>query len=220
MNAPIEYRPKKGGRTAYGYDHSVFPDICKAIVAADDQGKLKSRPKPIADAARAMIKALIGVAMISLIDEATGYQAERDSDELQRILKAYVVPEMRPWLRRFPQEFTEPAFRLMRWRLNNKSTHTPRFMGKVINECIYKRPPAPVLPELQRMNPALNGHRRAKHHQHLTPDTGIPHLDRQIVAVMALMRGARDRRQFEELLVRAFPVSGDQMPLGIATEAG
>jgi hypothetical protein len=46
-----------------------------------------------------------------------------------------------------------------------------------------------------------------------------PHLDRQIISVMTLTRASRDRRQFEELLVRAFPVSGDQMPLGTATEA-
>jgi P63C domain-containing protein len=219
LNSPRVYRPKKGGRTAYGYDHSVFPDICKAIVAADKAGKLKLlRQRPIAEFANAMLDALVGVAMVALIDEATGYQAERELDELQRLVKAYVVPVMLPWLKRFPSDFKKETYRLMRWKHNDTSTRTPRFMGKVINKWIYGRLPEPVLPELQRVNPAINGQRRAKHHQHLTPNTGIPHMDRQIVAVMALMRASRDRRQFEELLVRSFPVSGDQMPLGTATD--
>lgn len=218
LNSPIEYQPKMGGRTAYGYDHSVFPAICKAIVAADRAGRLKSTQQPAARLASTMLDALVGVAMVALIDEATGYRDEVDDDEYQKLLKLYVLPEMRPWLRRFPPEFTELTFKLMRWKRNSKSTHTPRFMGKVINKWIYGRLPEPVLPELQRMNPPVNGRRRYRHHQGLTPDTGIPHLDRQISAVMVLMRASRDRRQFEELLIRAFPVSGDQMPLGTATD--
>lgn len=218
LNSPIVYQPKMGGRTAYGYDHSVFPDICKAIVAADDEGKLTSRLKRIADAARATVDALVGVGMVALIDEATGYRPSLEDDAYQKLVRAYVVPEMRPWLRRFPPEFTDLVFKLMGWKRNDKSTLTPRFQAKLINDWVYSRLPEPVLPELRRVNPAVNGQRRAKHHQHLTPDTGIPHLDRQIIVVMAFMRAARDRRQLEEMLVRAFPVPGDQMPLGTATE--
>lgn len=217
----FRYRMANNNALAIGIRAESIPDVCDIWIEAKERRLLRKDQLPTAKAAGVISRGLSRVGIVALIDEVTGYQADRDRDELQTILKAYVLPEMQPWLRRFPPEFTDETFRLMGWKRNAKSiptTQTPRFMGKVINECIYKRLPAPVLPELQRVNPAVNGHRRAKHHQHLTPDTGIPHLDRQIVAVMALMRGARDRRQFAELLVRAFPVSGDQMPLGTATD--
>jgi hypothetical protein len=218
LKSPIIYRPKVGGRTAYGFDCSVFPDVCKVIVAADDAGALKSQQRPLARVARLVIDALIGVAMISLVDEATGYQAERARDDLQKILKAYVCPEMLPWLQRFPEEFFKETYKVMGWTYKAGSAKHPGFVGHIINDWIYKRLPTPVLPELNRVNPVIDGNRRRKHHQHLTLDTGIPHLDRQIGVVTAFMRASSDRRQLEELLVRAFPVPGDQMPLGTATK--
>ena len=37
------------------------------------------------------------VGIISLIDEATGYQYEREADALQRLLKLYISEELLPW---------------------------------------------------------------------------------------------------------------------------
>lgn len=219
LNSPVIYRPKVGGRTAYGYDCAAFPMICKAIIAADRAHALRAAQAPLADAAHAMLDALVGVAMVALVDEATGYQEDRPRDALQQILAAYVLPVMQPWLKRFPPDFFREAYRIMGWKYDETATGSirgPRFIGKVINECIYKRLPPPVLPKLNELNPSINGRRRHKHHQHLTEHTGIPHLDKQIVAVTVLMRAARDRRQFNEMLVRAFPVTGDQMPLDLA----
>jgi hypothetical protein len=218
LNSPIVYRPMKGGRTAYGYDCSVFPLICKAVIAAEKKGALRESQGKLAALANAMQGALVGVAMIALIDEATGYQDIRPRNELQQILAAYVVAEMLPWLKRFPDEFFKETYRIMGWKYEEGAVRHPQFVGKVINEWIYKRLPDPVLPRLRELNPSINGSRRHKHHQHLTVETGIPHLDKQIGFVTMLMRASRDRRQFEELLVRAFPVRGDQMPLGTATD--
>jgi len=219
LKSPIVYRPKMGGRTAYGYEHIVFPKICKAIVAADRAGDLRPQQQPVARVASAMLDALVGVAMVALIDEVTGYQADRARDELQQILKAYVHPALLPWLQRFPPEFFKETYRIMGWEYKEGTASRPGFVGQVINECIYKRLPEPVLPELQRRNPSIGGRRRHQHHRYLTLETGIPHLDKQVSIVTTLMRISRDRRQFQENLVKAFPVSGDQMPLGTATEA-
>lgn len=211
---------KPGGGTATGVEAVVIPAVCSIWLAARREGRLMKQQLPTAARAEIINDALATVGIIALIDEATGYQAERERDELEKILlKAYVVPVMRPWLPRFPLEFLKEVHRLMRWQYSEGTTQGPRFVSKVINEWIYKRLPKPVLPELQRLNPVINGHRRAKHHQHLTEDTGIPHLDRQIGTVIAFMRASHDRREFEELMVRAFPVHGDQMPLGTATSA-
>jgi hypothetical protein len=217
LNSPVIYLPKVGGRTAYGYDHSVFPMICKAIIAADRAGVLKTQQLGMVKAADAMLDALVGVAMVALIDEATGYQQDRARDELQTILKAYVNDAMLPWLARFPAEFFKQTYRLMKWDYKPGSAKHPGYVGKIINECIYERLPEPVLPKLRELNPVINGNRRRKHHQHLTEDTGIPHLDKQIASVTTLMAAAVDRNAFDEMLVRAFPKVREQIPLGLST---
>jgi hypothetical protein len=55
-----------------------------------------------AKAADILIRAFATVGIIALVDEATGYQAEREKDELQKILAAYISLELMPWTRRFP----------------------------------------------------------------------------------------------------------------------
>lgn len=214
--ATYPYRRKDGG-SAIGVDAMLIPTICGIWNDARNQGVLRSSQLPTARAADLIVRGFARVGIIALIDEVTGYQADRERDDLQKILKAYVCAEMLPWLQRFPSEFFEEIFRIMRWEYDKDSAARPGFVGKIINEWIYKRLPKPVLPALQTVNPVVNGHRRRKHHQYLTPDTGIPHLDRQISAVTVLMRASTDRRMFEDLLIRAFPVAGDQMPLGTAT---
>ncbi len=71
-----------------------------------------------------------------------------------------------------------------------------------------------MLPELQKRNPPIyHGYRKYKHFQFLTPETGSPHLDKQIVAVTTLMRAAEDKRSFEHLFKRAFPKKNQQLDL-------
>lgn len=217
--ATIRYSPVGNGPRAEGVDADAVPMICKIWVDAWTAGALLDRQLPTAYAAAAINNALAHVGIIALIDEVTGYQADRAREELQKILKAYVCPEMLPWLQRFPSEFFKETYKIMGWEYKEGTAARPGFVGTIINDWIYKRLPAPVLPELCKVNPVIDGHRRRKHHQHLTRETGIPHLDRQISHVTMLMRVSTDRRMFEELLVRAFPVSGDQMPLGTATTA-
>ena len=77
-----------------------------------------------------------------------------------------------------------------------------------------------MLEELRRRNPVTDaGYRRHKHHQFLTPDTGHPHLDKQISVVQTLMRISADKREFEELFARAFAVTHQpRLPLVVPVE--
>jgi hypothetical protein len=217
LNSPTIYRQKTSG-IAYGYEADLLPKICGVILDAHKAGALRSTQQYLVDRAEVMIRAFATVGVIALIDEATGYQAERARDELQRLLEAYVVEEMRPWIPVFPEEFFRQVYRLQRWQYKEGTAKTPRYVGKLINEWIYKRLPKPVLPELQKRNPALDGRRRHKHHQFLTEDTGIPHLDRQIASVVTLMRISPNRDVFERHLVDAFPKPGDQGHLPVFEE--
>jgi hypothetical protein len=107
----------------------------------------------IADKAQILLDALADVAIIALIDEATGYQKRRAHNELQRILSAYIAPELLPWQRRFPISYYEQLHRVMGWRFYASSTARSAYIGKLTNRLIYDKLPPGVLQELRRRNP-------------------------------------------------------------------
>lgn len=213
LTAPIIYKPMVGGYTsaeglrgiAFGCVADALPLICQVYVDADDAGVLIATQKHIADTARRLLDALKAVAMVALIDEATGYQAIRAHNELQRILEAYVLPEHRPWIKSVPVEFTKELYRVWGWNVRSESTQGPRYAGKLIRKYIYEQLPFPVLPELDRKNPSnKKSQRRYRHHQFLTDEMGREHFKTQLAGVTALLRASRDRVEFERLFTRAY----------------
>jgi hypothetical protein len=212
--SPIQYRPKHGGRTAFGYEAMLLPEICEAILDAEKAGDLKTNQKPLAEMAGILIRAFARVGVIALVDEATGYQQERARDELNRILEAYISAELLPWTKRFPDEFFKHTFRLHGWEYKAGSMQSPRYLGRFINKTIYEPMPRGVLDALRHLNPPNEaGYRRHRHHQFLTPDTGNPHLDKQIVAVTTLERISSSKEQFWQNFEKAFPKKGQQMKM-------
>ena len=78
LNSPIPYRAKHGGRSAFGYDAKLLPQICEVILDAEKAGVLRINQKRFADMANLLIRGFAHVGIIALVDEATGYQEIRD----------------------------------------------------------------------------------------------------------------------------------------------
>ena len=221
LSIPIPYKPEHRGRSAYGYEATLLPEICEAILDANKDGKLKKNQARLAETAEILLRGFARVGVIALVDEATGYQADRARDELVKILEAYISKELLPWTRRFPPEFFEEIYRINGWRFIPGNLRGPRYVGKLINQLVYKRLPPGVLEELQRKNPVQeNAHRRHKHHQFLTEDVGDEHLEKQIIAVTTLMRASDDKKMFKRLFEKAFPIKGQQLALPMPEEEG
>lgn len=202
---PREYRPKHGGRTAYGHDATVLPEICEVILDADKAGKLKKRHIHIVRTAELLIRGFARVGIIALIDEATGYQDDRAKDELTRILEAYIEESLRPYVSKFPNELFKEIYRLYGWEYKPGNTRSPRSVGNFINKYIYEPLPPGVLPKLRELNPANEkGQRKHKHFQYLTDDVGEPHLDKQIAAVTTLTKISDTKEQFDQHFRKAF----------------
>ena len=210
--APIEYKPVRGGRTAFGYEARLLPDICRIILAARRAKALKSNQLRFADAAEILLNGLADVGIIALVDEVTGYQADRARDELMRILEAYISKALLPWVQRFPDDFFKEIYRLHGWQFKEGQTRGPRVVGRLINKLVYEQLPPGVLQELNRRNPIQPyGYRRYKHHQYLTEDIGHPHLNSQVASVMTLMRVSDNKDQFIRFFEKAFPKKWQQM---------
>ncbi len=215
---PIIFRPLQGGYTssdgyrgiAYGCDARTLPAVCKVYVDADNAGRLVATQRHIAQEARLLLEGLGDIAMVALVDEATGYQEIRAENELRKILEAYVLPEQRPWVKTVPVEFIKEIYRVWGWKVKDDTTRGPRFAAKILRQYVYGQLPAPVLPALDRKNPAgKKSQRRYKHHQFLSEDLGIEQFKMQLAEVSALLRASRDKEEFKDLFRRAFSNNED-----------
>lgn len=203
---PILYGAAAGDiPLAHGIDANVLPQVCEVWAKAHQAGALRPNQIAIAERAEILLRGLNRVAIIALVDEATGYQYERPKNELRLILEAYISKELLPWTERFPEEFYKEMFRLRRWDFKDgdyekKGPQGPRYAGKLTKELVYKHLPPGVLDELERLNPNVQkGRRKYHHHRFLSGKIGNPHLEKHVAVVTALMRVSPDWNMFMKL---------------------
>lgn len=93
-------------------------------------------------------------------------------------------------------------FRLKGWQYKGKAK-TP-YAGKLTNEYIYSYLPDGVLDELKKTTPkSESGNRKNRFHQHLTEETGLPNLDKQLQQTIALMKASDTWEEFDILFKKA-----------------
>ncbi|MGA6117414.1 P63C domain-containing protein [Sphingobacterium anhuiense] len=185
--------------TTYGYDATILIDICDAILEAKNAGKLSAKNKIYADQAGIIIRSVAKVGIIALIDEATGYQYDREKDALQVILQAYINEELLKWQKMFPDTFYYEIFRLNGWDYTVSGIkRRPGVIGKWTNELIYKQLPKGILDELKSKTPkSADGNYTARFFQSLTPDIGHPALTAQLYKVIGLMNISNNWTEFK-----------------------
>ena len=202
---PISYRD--GNSVVVGYDAKIVRAVCEVWLAARAAGKLQEQQKDKAQRAEVLMRALADIGIISLVDEVTGFQRYRARDELQRILAAYIAPELLPWAKRFPDSYYEHLHRVRGWKYEPGHNARNAYIGKLTNSLIYEQLPNGVLEELRSKNPRDPDTKRRKHthHQLLTPEVGHPHLDKQILVVTTLLSISDDWGEFSRLFSKKFP---------------
>jgi len=203
-NLPVYITDK--GKPFTPFEASLFVDLCSAYVNARHDNALSNESqKEVADTLYIIMTAFAKVGLVAIIDEVTGYQYDRNRDELQKILAKYISAEMLPWAKRFPDEFYENMFRLNGWEYSGKGKARPSYAGKLTNKYIYEYLPPGVLEEMRVKNPKdpSTGRRKKRHHQWLTNDTGIKHLDAQLQQTIALMKASDNWEEFERLFKKA-----------------
>ena len=187
----IDYLDTKGSKQQ-GFDCLILPTVCDIYLKAREDNILTPNQIDTAQKAEILMRSLAKVGIVALVDEATGYQHERESDELQKILKAYISEELLPWQKRFPDIFYKELFRLNNWDYSVKGIKKrPGVIGKWTNVIIYKELPNGVLEELKKKAP-----KNQRLHQYLTEDVGEPNLEKQINKVITLFQISDNMCQF------------------------
>lgn len=209
LNNPIVFqRPNASGSQSktYGYEVTLLIDICTSIIDSYKSRKLKD--ENIYNNAELIVRSVAKVGIVALVDEVTGYQHERENDELQKILAKYISAELLPWQKRFPDIYYKELFRLNGWDFTvNGIKKRPGVIGTWTKKLIYEQLPKGILEELEKNIPkSEGGNKTARLHQLLTIDIGNPHLTAQINQIVTLFQLSDSMKhmwdQFNKLKMR------------------
>lgn len=201
---PYKMMGKSGISVAQGVPASILPQICDVWLKARDAGKLLKSQLPIAQKADVLMRGLAHVGIIALVDEATGYQRDREKDALAKILEAFVAKEIQPWIKTFPADYYENLFRLRGLDYPPENPHfRPQYFGVLTNDIVYKRIAPGVLEELKKQ--AAKGTKGTKLHQGLTPNIGHQKLKEHLASVTTIMKLSDKYVDFIDKMNRLHP---------------
>ena len=206
----------KGKQRINGYEATVLTDICEAILRARRSGvKMTERQQIVANQCEILLSSFAKIGIIALIDEATGYQNEREHFELQKILSAYISEEILKWQLTFTDDFYRYVYRL--WGLPfipKYIKNKPSFIGKLTTKYIYDLLPDGVVDKIkEKTGKTDKGNWKYKWHQSLTPEIGREHLKKQIIEVTTLMSISKSKSEFNELFERKYNAKPIQLEL-------
>jgi hypothetical protein len=216
---PIVFKPLTQD-LGHGYDAEVLVEICRAIVRAQESGKLHPTQHGLAAQATILLNAFAKVGVTALIDEATGFQQVRSPDALRVLVQQYIEEERREWEKQFPDEYYDELNRLYGSKrltttgsgavIQNRPQHFAKFTRSYVYQPLAN---GAVLEELDRINPKIDkkGTRKARFHQHLSEGYGIEKLKRQVGEVLTLIKVSDSVNQFKKLFLRRFPQAGTQL---------
>ena len=190
-----------GNKKVNGYEATTLVDICDGILEARRHIQLYPRQTIIAEQCEILVRSFAKVGIIALIDEATGYQNEREHFELQKILSAYISEEILKWQLTFTDDFYRQVYRL--WGLPfipKYIKNKPSFIGKLTKKYIYEELPKGVVEKIkEKTGKTEKGNWKYKSHQSLSPEIGREHLKKQIIEVTTLMSISQSKEHFNSL---------------------
>lgn len=187
-------------RTVKGLAADLWIEVCRGLVSAVDAStrnpdfKLTSRQIEMSMQASMFLSACAKVGLDSLIDEATGYQYERERDALEVKLNAYLAEEMRAWEKTFPDELWVEFGRLTGW--SHSVTKRPKYWGKLVTELVYEYLDPDVAEWLKANVPEPQKGR--SYHQHLSGQYGLRKLTEHIWKLIGIAKTCESMTELKD----------------------
>ena len=206
--SPVEYNDN--GKIGFGFDASILPKVCEVWLMAAENKKLQPSQQGRAKKAEILVRGLARVGIVALVDEATGYQKDREKDALAKILEAFVAKEIQPYLKTFPTDYYEQLFRLYGYEFPPKDKRPqwrPIFFGRITNEVVYNRLAPEILPELKKS--ASKAEKKSKLFQWLTSDIGHPKLREHLASIVSILKLSKTPEEFRSNVNLIHPRYGE-----------
>ena len=192
----------------FGYDVTILIDLCKAVVDAENDGKLTDRQKNIARQAHVILNASAKAGIKGLVYALSGYDPSKE--EVIQAFKLYVREEAREYEREFPEQLYREWYRLYGLPQLEQNKRPWKFKLLTINQ-VYRplaKSNGKVL-HLTKLSRESSGERWKKLHQFLS-EIGVKVLRQHLGQLLGIAQVSRDQEEYERHLTRIF---GGQMDL-------
>lgn len=214
INNPLIFNATPPGADApeqkgHGYDVTILIDVCKAIVKAENDGKLLSSQAHVAKQAHIILNASAKAGIKGLVYALAGYDATRE--EVITAFKLYVEQEAREYEKEFPPQLYNEWYRL--YEIPKFERGRPWEFKNLTVDHVYHplaRSNGKVL-ELVRISKAKSGDRTRKLHQFLS-EIGTRALRTHLGQLLGIARISKDHREYEKHVKTLF---GDQGELDL-----
>lgn len=202
------------GRHANWVHWKVLPEIINSGARAYYKGELTKHQRNIGERCADLAQALVGVGLVALIDEATGFQYAREPDALQDLITRLIREKAKDWELTFHPEYYTAVCKVVGFKYGNKHQPLPALVGKITRDWVYDvvMPPE-IIQEIKSRQ------KSEKLHQWLEDD-GLRLLKSQIREVATIARTSVDYKDFEARASQAFIRPGHQVKLSFPQTAG
>lgn len=200
----FQWQPMGGNQpptVTHGYDVTILIDVCKAILAAESEGKLLKRQAHIVKQAHVIVNASAKAGIRNLVYALAGYDQTRA--EVIAAFKLYVREEAREYEKEFQDGLYAEWYRL--YGLPKPKRNKPWKFKHLTLEQVYKplaRSNGKIL-ELARVQRAASEDRYAKLHQFLS-EIGVKALRTHLGRLQGLAEASPDRPTYEAHVERVF----------------
>lgn len=191
----------------HGYDVTILIDVCKAIIKAQDDGKLLARQAHIAKQAHIILNASAKAGIKGLVYALAGYDATRE--EIVAAFKFFVREEAREYEKEFPNQLYDEWYRL--YELPRPDRNKPwKFKHLTVDQVYWPlaKSNGKIL-ELTQAQRSRSNERYKKLHQFLS-EIGVKALRQHLGQLLGLARISKDKDEYEGFFRRLF---GDQLEL-------
>lgn len=212
-----------GEARTVGYPATLLPQVCEVYLKYRDHLLQKKKEIPekyrhIIEACDILMRSLAGVAIVALVDEASGYQEIRPKDALQMYLAKLVRKELAAWAKKFPDEFYQNIYKLKGWAWPGMRKNRYSVVAHYTRDLVYERIAPGLLEELEKKSPPNEkGQRPARLHQWLTEDVGNPMLAQHLYSLIMFQRLAISSgfgwQRFLNMVDKVLPRRGNTLEL-------
>lgn len=214
LNNPVIFQSITSGQTlsatANGYDVTILIDVCKAIINAENDGKLLKSQSNAVKQAHVILNASAKAGIQGLVYALSGY--DRTRDEIITAFKLFVKEEAREYEKEFPSQLYEEWYRL--YRLPKPERNKPwKFMHLTIEQIYYPLANSNgKIHDLVIMKRAKNKEDRNKRLFQFLSDIGVKALRTHLGQLLGIAKISKTQEEYEMHVQTVF---GVQRPLDL-----
>ena len=210
FQAPSVVANQAPGAKVYGHDVTILIDVCKAILAAEEAGALRSTQANIAKQAHIIVNASAKVGIKGLVYALAGYDPTRY--EIIEAFKLYVREEAREYEKEFPDQLYAEWYRL--YQLPKPEKNKPwKFKHLTVDHVWH--PLARSSGKVYQLTQAKRAEKKAdrwkKLHQFLS-EIGVKVLRTHLGQVLGIARISRTKEEYEGHINQVFGEQPDLFP--------